>query len=93
MHDHQPGSSSRRRLSTFEQELEEGRLYGSVLMVRWACHWRQFIASPIKKWGYVHEGRKAMMLLKYKVLDSTLLRRTKTERAADLALPPRTVRF
>jgi DNA repair protein RAD16 len=65
----------------------------SVLMVQWACHWRQFIASPIKKWGYVHEGRKAMILLKYKVLDSTLLRRTKTERAADLALPPRTVRF
>ncbi|CAK9259692.1 unnamed protein product [Sphagnum jensenii] len=54
------------------------------------CWWNKFIASPIKKWGYVHEGRKAMMLLKYKVLDSTLLRRTKTERAADLALPPRT---
>jgi hypothetical protein len=32
-----------------------------------------------------------MMLLKCKVLDSTLLRRTKTERAADLALPPRVV--
>lgn len=51
----------------------------------------QFIANPIKQWGYVNKGRKSMMLLKYKVLDSTLLRRTKTERAADLALPPRTV--
>ena len=53
----------------------------------------QFIANPIKRWGYVNEGRKAMMLLKHKLLDSILLRRTKLECAADLALPPSTVRF
>ncbi|KAJ7294836.1 hypothetical protein O6H91_Y228800 [Diphasiastrum complanatum] len=54
------------------------------------CWWNKFVANPIKKWGYVNDGLKAMMLLKYKILDSTLLRRTKTERAADLALSPRT---
>eukprot|EP01018_Ginkgo_biloba_P009937 Gb_29852 [translate_table: standard] len=54
------------------------------------CWWNKFVANPIKKWGYTNEGRKALILLKYKVLDSTVLRRTKNERAADLALPPRT---
>ncbi|KAL2613152.1 hypothetical protein R1flu_024844 [Riccia fluitans] len=55
------------------------------------CWWNKFIANPIKKWGYVHEGRTAMNLLKNLVLSRTLLRRTKLERAADLALPPRTM--
>ena len=32
-----------------------------------------------------------MLLLKHRVLARTLLRRTKTERAADLTLPPRRV--
>ena len=32
-----------------------------------------------------------MLLLKHRVLTRTLLRRTKTERAADLTLPPRRV--
>eukprot|EP00249_Psilotum_nudum_P024950 c29330_g1_i2 orf=639-3632(-) len=54
------------------------------------CWWNKYIANPIKRYGYVNEGRKAMLLLKHKLLDSTLLRRTKIERAADLALPPRT---
>lgn len=53
------------------------------------CWWNKYVANPIKKWGYRHEGRKAMILLKYKLLDSIVLRRTKFERAADLALPPR----
>jgi DNA repair protein RAD16 len=51
----------------------------------------QYVANPIKKSGYVGEGRKAMLRLKNKVLDAALLRRTKVERAADLALPPRCV--
>lgn len=53
------------------------------------CWWNKYVANPIKKWGYKYEGRKALILLKYKVLDSIVLRRTKSERAADLALPPR----
>ncbi|KAH9308577.1 hypothetical protein KI387_036488 [Taxus chinensis] len=53
------------------------------------CWWNKFVANPIKKWGYMHEGRKALILLKYKVLNSIVLRRTKIERAADLALPPK----
>ncbi|KAL3679938.1 hypothetical protein R1sor_022894 [Riccia sorocarpa] len=54
------------------------------------CWWNKFIANPIKRWGYVDDGRTAMNLLKDLVLNKTLLRRTKLERAADLALPPRT---
>ena len=51
----------------------------------------QFFANLIKKWGYTHDGHKALILLKYKVLNSIVLRCTKIERATDLALPPRTV--
>ncbi|CAI5974510.1 unnamed protein product [Closterium sp. NIES-65] len=51
----------------------------------------QFVANPIMKHGYGGDGRRAMLLLKHRVLDRVLLRRTKTERAADLTLPPRTV--
>ncbi|CAM6104501.1 unnamed protein product [Calypogeia fissa] len=54
------------------------------------CWWNKFVSNPIKRWGYVNDGRRAMMLLKHKVLSNILLRRTKLERAADLALPPRT---
>ncbi|GLJ40484.1 hypothetical protein SUGI_0834590 [Cryptomeria japonica] len=53
------------------------------------CWWNKFVANPIKKWGYTYEGRKALILLKYKILNIIVLRRTKIERAADLALPPR----
>ncbi|MCO5551283.1 hypothetical protein L7F22_004782 [Adiantum nelumboides] len=52
------------------------------------CWWNKFIANPIKRAGFQNEGRRAMALLKYKLLSSILLRRTKLERAADLALPP-----
>jgi DNA repair protein RAD16 len=49
------------------------------------------ILNPIKKFGYVGEGRKAMLALKQGVLDTALLRRTKEERAEDIALPPKLV--
>lgn len=52
------------------------------------CWWNKFVANPIKKWGFKGDGLKAMTLLKDKLLHSILLRRTKEERAADLALPP-----
>ncbi|CAI5527491.1 unnamed protein product [Closterium sp. Naga37s-1] len=54
------------------------------------CWWNKFVANPIMKHGYGGDGRRAMLLLKHRVLDRVLLRRTKTERAADLTLPPRT---
>ena len=46
------------------------------------------ILNPIKRYGYVGDGRTAMLLLKEQVLDKVMLRRTKTERAADVKLPP-----
>jgi DNA repair protein RAD16 len=56
------------------------------------CHFNKHILNPIKRSGYVGEGRKAMIVLKQQVLDEILLRRTKTSRADDIQLPPRVVR-
>ncbi|KAF3788376.1 ATP-dependent helicase [Nymphaea thermarum] len=47
--------------------------------------------KPIQRWGYKKDGKKAMVLLKHKVLKKLVLRRTKKGRSADLVLPPRTV--
>lgn len=51
------------------------------------------MANPITEPAYGNEerGKRAMILLKDKVLKDILLRRTKLGRAADLALPPRIV--
>lgn len=49
----------------------------------------QYITSPLRRRG----GRDAMNLLTHKILKSIMLRRTKKGRAADLALPHRTVCF
>ncbi|XAR55369.1 DNA helicase [Bertholletia excelsa] len=59
--------------------------------VRHFCWWNRYVASPIQNQGNVGDGRKAMILLKHKILKSIVLRRTKKGRAADLALPPRIV--
>ena len=53
------------------------------------CWWNKHVANPIKKWGYVGNGRKAMQLLKRDILTRILLRRTKVQCADVLALPPR----
>ncbi|KAJ1291065.1 hypothetical protein BS78_02G291200 [Paspalum vaginatum] len=59
--------------------------------VRHFCWWNKYISSPIQ-WGSTsHEGRRAMTLLKEKVLKGIVLRRTKKGRAADLAIPPKIV--
>ncbi|XP_077224742.1 helicase protein with RING/U-box domain-containing protein [Tasmannia lanceolata] len=55
------------------------------------CWWNKYVANPIVERGYVEEGRRAMILLKHKLLQSVVLRRTKKGRAADLSLPPRIV--
>ncbi|KAL3509806.1 hypothetical protein ACH5RR_029207 [Cinchona calisaya] len=59
--------------------------------VRHFCWWNRYISSPIKVSGSIGTGRRAMLLLKDKILKSILLRRTKKGRASDLALPPRIV--
>ncbi|KAL3332795.1 hypothetical protein AABB24_033054, partial [Solanum stoloniferum] len=51
--------------------------------------WKKYIDEP--SWSYDDEGRDAMVWLKHKILKSLLLRRTKKERAVDLALPTKTV--
>eukprot|EP00892_Ulva_mutabilis_P003353 jgi/Ulvmu1/138/UM001_0142.1 len=55
------------------------------------CWWNRRIANPIKYNGYEGRGRTAMLILKHQILPVVLLRRTKLQCAADLALPPRTV--
>uniref|UniRef100_A0A0V0IVT3 Putative ATP-dependent helicase rhp16-like n=1 Tax=Solanum chacoense TaxID=4108 RepID=A0A0V0IVT3_SOLCH len=51
--------------------------------------WKKYIEEP--SWSYDDEGRDAMVWLKHKILKSLLLRRTKKERAVDLALPTKTI--
>lgn len=59
--------------------------------VRHFCWWNKYVATPIQSYGKRDEGQRAMILLKQKILKNIVLRRTKKGRAADLALPPRTV--
>ncbi|KAM7274565.1 hypothetical protein ACFE04_016431 [Oxalis oulophora] len=58
--------------------------------VRHFCWWNKYIATPIQTFGS-DQSKRAMILLKHRILKSIVLRRTKKGRAADLALPPRTV--
>ncbi|KAJ8557250.1 hypothetical protein K7X08_002875 [Anisodus acutangulus] len=53
--------------------------------------WKRYIKKPFMAMRYDDVGRDAMVLLKHKILKSLLLRRTKKERAGDLALPTKTV--
>ena len=55
-------------------------------------HFNKHILNPIKRMGYVGEGRKGMLTLKNEILDEVLLRRTKDTRADDIQLPPRIVK-
>ncbi|TKY48732.1 ATP-dependent helicase rhp16 [Spatholobus suberectus] len=59
--------------------------------VRHFCWWNKYVATPIQSFGNGDSGKRAMILLKHKVLKNIVLRRTKIGRAADLALPPRIV--
>ena len=56
------------------------------------CHFNKHVLNPIKRCGYIDEGKKAMLKLKSEILDLAMLRRTKTTRAKDIQLPPRLVR-
>lgn len=55
-------------------------------------YFNKHILNPIKRMGYVGEGRKGMLTLKNEILDEVLLRRTKDTRADDIQLPPRIVK-
>ncbi|XP_021300424.1 DNA repair protein RAD16 isoform X2 [Herrania umbratica] len=59
--------------------------------VRHFCWWNKYVATPIQQYGNGEIGKRAMILLKHKILKNIVLRRTKKGRAADLALPPRIV--
>ncbi|XP_010484700.1 PREDICTED: DNA repair protein RAD16-like isoform X2 [Camelina sativa] len=59
--------------------------------VRHFCWWNKYVAKPVTLHGSFGMGKRAMILLKHKVLKDILLRRTKLGRAADLALPPRII--
>ncbi|KAL6143899.1 hypothetical protein ACLB2K_054594 [Fragaria x ananassa] len=59
--------------------------------VRHFCWWNKNVATPIQLYGNTYSGKRAMILLKHKILKNIVLRRTKKGRAADLALPPRIV--
>jgi DNA repair protein RAD16 len=57
------------------------------------AHFNRHILNPIKRCGYITEGKHAMLQLKREILDKILLRRTKTTRSDDILLPPRLVRL
>uniref|UniRef100_A0A804QVC2 SNF2 N-terminal domain-containing protein n=1 Tax=Zea mays TaxID=4577 RepID=A0A804QVC2_MAIZE len=59
--------------------------------VRHFCWWNKYISTPIQYGSTSFKGKRAMTLLKEKVLKGIVLRRTKKGRAADLALPPKIV--
>jgi DNA repair protein RAD16 len=54
--------------------------------------WNRNVMNPILKHGMASaNSEKAMKILKY-ILQQVMLRRTKTEKAQDLCLPPRVIR-
>ncbi|XP_060189935.1 DNA repair protein RAD16-like [Lycium barbarum] len=55
------------------------------------CWWNRYITTPMTHEGSSGNGRDAMVLLKHKILNCILLRRSKKARAADLALPQKIV--
>ena len=56
--------------------------------MRHFSYFNKYIMNPINRYGYIGDGRKAMIRLKKEVLDKMMLRRTKVERASDIKLPP-----
>merc|ERR1719160_1389722 len=51
-------------------------------------HFASTISNPIKKFGFMGAGKTAMETLRRDVINTILLRRTKSERHADMNLPP-----
>ncbi|KAK7261116.1 hypothetical protein RIF29_27420 [Crotalaria pallida] len=57
------------------------------------CWWDRYLTKPKQTRGNDDSRKRAMILLRHRVLKDILLRRTKSGRAADLGLPPRIVRY
>eukprot|EP00658_Telonema_sp_P-2_P018434 TRINITY_DN17234_c0_g1_i3.p2 TRINITY_DN17234_c0_g1~~TRINITY_DN17234_c0_g1_i3.p2 ORF type:complete len:537 (-),score=130.77 TRINITY_DN17234_c0_g1_i3:323-1933(-) len=51
------------------------------------------IVNPIKRYGYVGDGRKALVMLQEQVLNKINLRRTKQGRASEVKLHPLTIKI
>lgn len=60
---------------------------GHPPMQHYSC-FNQFIMNPINRYGYVGDGKQAMITLKQDIMDKLQLRRTKQERERDMSLPP-----
>lgn len=54
-------------------------------------YFNKFIMNPIMRYGYIGDGRQALILLSKEILGKAMLRRTKKERESELAIPPCTV--
>jgi len=59
--------------------------------MRHYSYFNKNIINPIKRYGYVGEGKHAMKLLRDDLLGKLMLRRTKAERQKDIQLPPASV--
>ncbi|KAJ4801227.1 hypothetical protein LUZ62_052473 [Rhynchospora pubera] len=57
------------------------------------CWWNKYISRPMQNRSAGKPAQRAMLLLREKVLKSTLLRRTKEGRLADFAYPPKYVKL
>merc|ERR1711865_1006207 len=51
------------------------------------------IINPIKRYGYIGDGRKALTMLQEQVLGQINLRRTKEQKASEIKIPPCTIRI
>eukprot|EP00756_Hemistasia_phaeocysticola_P066940 Hpha_TRINITY_DN9601_c0_g2::TRINITY_DN9601_c0_g2_i1::g.184583::m.184583/K15083/RAD16; DNA repair protein RAD16 len=56
-------------------------------------HFNRRIVNPITRYGNIGDGRQAMLRLKNDILDKIQLRRTKAMCAAEVGLPPLTIRI
>jgi len=54
-------------------------------------HFNRVVLNPINRYGYVGDGKKAMLALRNDILLPVQLRRTKAERAEDVKLPELTI--
>eukprot|EP00940_MAST-03C_sp_MAST-3C-sp2_P001866 g1866.t1 len=59
--------------------------------MRHYSYFNREILNPIKRYGYIGDGRRGMLTLKNEVLDKVMLRRTKKEKQKEMKLPPLTV--
>ena len=59
--------------------------------MRHYSYFNREILNPIKRYGYIGDGRRGMLTLKNQVLDKVMLRRTEAEKQKEMKLPKLTV--